>query len=139
MEKVYYMEEDVSETFIKIPYKDISKYCNKEKCNIIILIKYIGDEELYGASYYIVGKVNNKKPSLIGSTGIYFDSIDLKEENYYIINYIDFKNFSNFQIYFTSENGGIKVYAKFSKDTNNFPNGTDYNYKNEEIDYDLVS
>ena len=139
MEKVYYMEEDVSETFIKIPYKDISKYCNKEKCNIIILIKYIGDEELYGASYYIVGKVNNKKPSLIGSTGIYFDSIDLKEENYYIINYIDFKNFSNFQIYFTSENGGIKVYAKFSKDTNNFPNSTDYNYKNEEIDYDLVS
>ena len=137
-EKVYYKEEDVSQSYIKIPYKDISKSCNKEKCNIIILIMYNGDEEEYGAKYYIIGKVNNKSPSVLVRNKIYFDSIDLKEESYYILNDIDFKNYSNFQIYFSSENGCIEVYAKFSKELNNFPNNTDYLYKSDEIDYEQV-
>ena len=137
-EEVYYKEEDVSETYIKIPYKDISKNCNKEKCNIIILIMYKGKEEEYGVKYYITGKVNNKTPSVIFRNKMHFDSIDLKEEHYYILNDIDFKNYSNFQMYFHSENGGIKVYAKFSKDLNDFPNKTVYQYESDEIFYDQV-
>ena len=141
-EKIYFKETDVSESFLKIKSKDLKNHCsNKKLCNIIILIAYFEKEEEYGTEYFISGKINNNTINFLYESG-YKGNIELKEKHYFQIDYLDFQNFSNFQLLINSEFGEVVVYGKLTKEKSNnesnFPNELNYEYKGDIGLYDNI-
>ena len=139
---LYYIEKDASSIFLNIPKSDLEKKCEtKNRCDILIIIFYPGNEMTFGSSYMISGKVKNNAITSLFDEDEYRNAIDVKEEQYFVVyelNYEDGKE--NYVLNVKSDNGEVELYGFLIEieqlNPVYFPKSNNYHYKAEEGKYD---